>query len=131
MKKLILLFAVILGFTALTSMNVDTEPQFKFEKETYDFGKVKQGTPVTATLKFTNVGDKPLILSAVEPTCGCTVADYTKTPIKKGATGTVSLTYNAAAIGQFTKDITIRSNATEAIKKVYIKGEVVASVTSK
>jgi len=131
MKKLILLFAVVLGFTALTSMNVDTEPQFKFEKETYDFGKVKQGTPVTATLKFTNVGDKPLILSAVEPTCGCTVADYTKTPIKKGATGTVSLTYNAAAIGQFTKDITIRSNATEPIKKVYIKGEVVASVTSK
>ncbi|WP_316767898.1 DUF1573 domain-containing protein [Pedobacter frigiditerrae] len=131
MKKLILLFAVVLGFTALTSMNVDTEPQFKFEKETYDFGKVKQGTPVTATLKFTNVGDKPLILSAVEPTCGCTVAEFTKTPIKKGATGSITLTYNAAAIGQFTKETTIRSNATEAIKKVYIKGEVVASVTSK
>jgi hypothetical protein len=131
MKKLILLFAVVLGFTAMTAMHVDTEPQFKFEKETYDFGKVKQGTPVTAVLKFTNVGDKPLILSAVEPTCGCTVADFTKTPIKKGATGTISLTYNAAAIGQFTKETTVRSNATEAVKKVYIKGEVVATVTSK
>ncbi|TCC89160.1 DUF1573 domain-containing protein [Pedobacter frigiditerrae] len=131
MKKLILLFAVVLGFTAMTAMHVDTEPQFKFEKETYDFGKVKQGTPVTATLKFTNVGDKPLILSAVEPTCGCTVAEFTKTPIKKGATGSITLTYNAAAIGQFTKETTIRSNATEAVKKVYIKGEVVATVTSK
>lgn len=131
MKKLILLFAVVIGFTAMTAMNVDTEPQFKFEKETYDFGKIKQGTPVTATLKFTNVGDKPLILSSVEPTCGCTVADFTKTPIKKGETGSITLTYSAAAIGLFTKDTTIRSNATEAVKKVYIKGEVVAATTSK
>jgi hypothetical protein len=131
MKKLIILFAVALGFTAMTSMNVDTEPQFKFEKETYDFGKIKQGTPVETTLKFTNTGDKPLIISTVEPSCGCTVAKFTNTPVKKGETGFITLTYNAASMGGFTKETTIRSNATEAIKKVYIKGEVVSTVTIK
>jgi hypothetical protein len=131
MKRIILIFAVLLGFTAMIAMKVDTDPQFKFETESFDFGKIKQGTPVTATLKFTNVGDKPLIISTVEPTCGCTVAKFTNTPVKKGESGTIILTYNAAALGAFNKPTTIRSNANETVKMVYIKGEVIAAVASK
>lgn len=130
MKKLIFLFAAIIGFTAFTAMKVEQEPEFKFVEEIHDFGKITQGKPVTVEMRFTNVGDQPLIISSVEPTCGCTVAKYTQTPVKKGQVGSVILTYNAAATGNFNKPTTIKSNAKGGLKVVYIKGEVLAAPTS-
>ena len=124
MKKLVFLFALVIGFTAFTAMKADTQAQFKFVEETHDFGKIPQGKPVTVEMRFTNVGDEPLIISSVEPTCGCTVAKYTQTPVKKGEIGSVVLTYNANSTGQFNKGTTIKSNAKESVKVIYIKGEV-------
>ena len=128
MKKLILLFTVVLGFTAITAMKADTEPQFKFdEPDGHNFGKIVQGKPVTYEMKFTNVGDKPLIIKGVTPTCGCTIAKFTETPILKGKTGSITVTYDAAGIGPFNKNVTVVSNATEPNKAVYFRGEVVAA----
>lgn len=131
MKKLIVLFTAVIGFVVATAMKADLQPEFKFEKETHDFGKVPQGKPVNVTLKFKNVGDQPLIISSVEPACGCTVAKYTQTPVKKGESGFVELTYNAAVVGVFTKATVIKSNSKEPVKTIIIKGEVVAGATSK
>ncbi|HEY0670600.1 MAG TPA: DUF1573 domain-containing protein [Sphingobacteriaceae bacterium] len=131
MRKLMILCAALIGFTTMTAMQTDNKAEFKFEKETYDFGKISQGKPVTAELKFTNIGEEPLIISTVEPTCGCTVANYTKTPVKKGESGSISLTYNAAAVGPFTKAVTVKSNARTPVKVLYIKGEVETARSSK
>lgn len=131
MKKLFILCAVVLGFTTMTAMQTDNTPEFKFEKETHDFGKIPQGKPVTVDLAFTNAGESPLIISAVEPSCGCTIADYTKTPILKGKSGKITLTYSAAIMGTFIKTITVKSNAKTPTKVLYIKGEVVAAGSSK
>jgi hypothetical protein len=130
MKKLAFLLAIVIGFSAFTAMKADLQPDFKFTEEIHDFGKIVQGKPVTVQMTFTNVGDQPLIISAVEPTCGCTVAKYTQTPIKKDETGTIVLTYNAAAPGNFNKGTTIKSNAKTPIKVIYIKGEVIAAATT-
>lgn len=130
MKKLIFLFALVVGFTAFSALKGDTPPEFKFVEEIHEFGKIAQGKPVTVEMKFTNVGDQPLIISAVEPVCGCTVAKYTTTPVKKGQAGSIVLTYNAASIGTFNKGTTVKSNAKTPVKVVYIKGEVVAAPTS-
>ncbi|WP_207426017.1 DUF1573 domain-containing protein [Pedobacter sp. SYSU D00535] len=127
MKKLLTLCAVILGFTLVTAMRADEKAEFKFEKETNDFGKIAQGKPVSYEFKFTNVGDQPLIIENVESSCGCTVPKYTSTPIKKGDSGVISVTYNAAAIGPFTKAVTIKSNAKTPVKLLYIKGEVTSA----
>jgi Protein of unknown function (DUF1573) len=128
MRKIIGLFAVVLGFITITAMQTDNKAEFKFEKETYDFGKIPQGKPVSVDFKFTNVGEEPLIISNVEPTCGCTIADYTKTPVKKGESGFVKLTFNAAVVQpSFAKAVTVKSNARTPVKLLYIKGEVVAS----
>lgn len=131
MRKLMILCAVLVGFTTMTAMQADNKAEFKFEKETYDFGKIPQGKPVSAELKFTNSGEEPLIISAVQPTCGCTVANYTKTPVKKGESGSITLTYNAAAVGPFNKAVTVKSNARTPVKYLYIKGEVVSAASSK
>lgn len=129
MKRFMILCAVILGFTTMTAMQTDNKAEFKFDKETYDFSKIAQGKPVSVDFKFTNVGEEPLIIADVEPTCGCTVPKYTKTPVKKGQTGTITLTFNAAAMGPFNKAVTVKSNAKTPVKYLYIKGEVVSAST--
>ena len=127
MKKLIILCAFALGFVGLTAMSiVQQEPEFKFDKETYDFGKIPQGKPVSVDFKFTNVGEQPIIITNVESTCGCTVPKFTSTPVKKGESGVISVTYNAAAVMPFSKAITVKSNAKTPVKMLYIKGEVTA-----
>lgn len=126
MKKILLICAVVLGFAYNASAQTDTKPEFKFNEEKHDFGKIPQGTPVTTIFEFTNVGVEPLILTEVRPTCGCTIADYTKTPVQKGAKGTIKITYNAAAASGFSKTIVVTSNAKTPTKYLNIVGEVIA-----
>ena len=126
MKKLIILCSVVSLFASVTAFKVEEKAEFKFEKETHDFGKIPQGKPVSVEFKFTNTGNEPLIITNIESVCGCTVPKYTNTPVLKGQTGTISVTYNAAALAPFSKGLTIRSNAKTPIKVIYIKGEVVA-----
>lgn len=128
MKRLMTLCAVILGFITFTAMQTDNKAEFKFEKETHDFGKIPQGKPVSVDFKFTNVGEEPLIISTVESTCGCTVPKYTNTPVLKGQSGVITVTFNAAAVQpSFAKAVTIKSNARTPVKLLYIKGEVTAA----
>ena len=127
MKKLIILCSVVFLFASVTAFKIEEKAEFKFEKETHDFGKIAQGKPVSVEFKFTNTGNEPLIITNIESVCGCTVPKYTNTPVLKGQTGTISVTYNAAALAPFSKGLTIRSNAKTPIKVIYIKGEVVAS----
>jgi hypothetical protein len=129
MKKILLICSVIIGFVAFSAMT-DNKAEFKFDEETHDFGKVPQGKPVSFVFKFTNVGDEPLIITAVESTCGCTVPSVEPkqgTPIQKGEAGSITLTYNAAVAAPFNKFVKITSNSKTPLKMLYIKGEVVAA----
>ena len=126
MKKLLLVCAVIIGFAFTASAQDNQKAEFKFNEEKHDFGKIPQGTPVTTVFKFTNVGQEPLILSDVKPTCGCTIAHYTTTPVKSGDEGEITITYNAAAAYPFNKTIVVTSNAKTPQKYLVIVGEVVA-----
>ncbi len=129
MKKILVLFAFVLGFGVVA--NAQSKPaDFKFESETHDFGKIPMGKPVTFDFKYTNVGEEPLIISKAEASCGCTVPKYTSTPIKKGETGVISVTFNAAAgPSAFSKAVTLTSNAKTPVKVLYIKGETVAATS--
>ncbi|WP_432713481.1 DUF1573 domain-containing protein [Pedobacter sp.] len=127
MKKLIILFSLVLGI-ALSSKAQNKPAEFKFDKETYNFGKIPSNKPATVEFTFTNIGDTPLIISNVETTCGCTVPEYTKTPIKKGETGVIKVTYNpTGAALPFSKSISLTSNAKTPTKVLYIKGETVSA----
>jgi hypothetical protein len=129
MKRILMICAVIIGFafTASTARAQDNEKaEFKFNEEKHDFGKVPQGTPVTTVFTFTNIGQEPLILTDVHPQCGCTIADFTKTPVKFNESGMIKITYNAAFAAPFTKTIVVTSNSKTPQKNLIIVGEVVA-----
>lgn len=123
MKKLLLLVTCLLGTTILT-MAQSNPAEFKFEKETHDFGKIVLGKPATYDFKFTNVGDEPLVVSKLETTSGTTVADYTRTPVNKGESGIIKVTFNPTGEPlPFSKTIKVISNSKTPTKVLYIKGE--------
>lgn len=96
----------------------------KFESETIDLGKLKQGNPTTATFKVKNISAEPLLIEQANPTCGCTISNYTKEPIAAGQFGEINATYNAASIGSFEKHLTVKFAGTDEVKSITIKGQV-------
>lgn len=96
----------------------------KFDKTVIDFGKFPESKPQTCEFVFKNTGDKPLVIQQAYGSCGCTVPSVPKDPIAPGAKGVIKVTYNGKGqfLGFFKKLVTVRSNATNAIVRVYIQG---------
>lgn len=99
---------------------------FHFEEEVIDYGTIAQNDNGVRTFKFTNRGRAPIVISKVKTTCGCTVPTYPKQAILPGESGTIDIKYATNRVGNFSKAITIISNADESQKKLRIKGNVIA-----
>ena len=123
MKKL---FFIAAAFIVTAGAMAQTKPDdvAKFNTNKYDFGKVKQNVPPKATITVTNIGTEPLIIEQATPSCGCTVSDYTKSPIAPGKTGTITATYNAAGVGSFSKTLTVKFAGADDAKFIKLTGEV-------
>lgn len=138
MKKLCLLVITTVALTGMVSaqkkmstlqkptvVSEETKAVCKWKVTDHNFGKIPQGKPVSFTYEVTNTGNAPLIIVNVQPGCGCTTQDYTKEAIAPGKTGFVTLTYNAAGIGQFTKSATVTTNTDSGPITLAFSGEVV------
>src|SRR5436853_358643 len=124
MKKLILSVAALSFASLLFAQPKTAADVAKFASETIDMGKVKQGVPATATFTVTNIGKEPLIIEQANPTCGCTISNYTKEPIAPGKTGTINATYNAAGVSHFDKHLTVKFAGVDEVKSITISGDV-------
>ena len=124
-RKMKQIFTSILLWTAACLVGY-AQPKATFDKMTHEFGVVLWKHPATATFQIKNDGDKPLVISNVTTSCGCTVADWTKEPIVPGATGVVTSTFDAKALGHFYKDIGVYCNASARPIYLMLRGEVSA-----
>ncbi|WP_462253271.1 DUF1573 domain-containing protein [Ferruginibacter sp.] len=126
MKRIILsLSALVITATLFAQKKVADVA--KFASETIDLGKVKQSVPATATFTVTNISNEPLIIEQATPGCGCTIGDYTKEPIAPGKTGTITATFNAAALNHFTKSLTVKFAGVDEAKSIIITGDVLSA----
>ena len=100
-------------------------PVARFDQTVFEFADLVQGTPGTASFVLTNDGNEPLIIASATASCGCATPAYSKEPILPGKSATISVTYNAAAAGNFTKSVTVRMNASDQPVVLQIKGKVV------
>ena len=124
MKRILYLFVALL---AATSAFAQTNAPLEFTDAKHSFGKIKQGVPVTYAFDFKNVSDKPIVIESATAQCGCTTPEYPKGAIAKGATGKIKVTYNAATMGAFTKQVTVKvANETNPII-LNIEGEVAST----
>ncbi|RZL16906.1 MAG: DUF1573 domain-containing protein [Pedobacter sp.] len=97
----------------------------KFDKDVFEFGEVNEGEQVEHEFKFENTGKTPLIITNATATCGCTIPEWPKEPIKPGDKGVIKVIFNSLGKpGLNDKVITITSNANPAQTLLHIIGEV-------
>ncbi len=125
MKKILLSAAVIL-LTASAFAQKKVDDIAKFATETINFGKIKQGVPTKGVFTVTNVSNQPIIIEQANPTCGCTISDYTKEPIAAGKTGIINATFNAANVGHFDKHLTVKFAGIDEVKSITFTGDVLS-----
>jgi len=134
MKKLTFLAAFLLcavaSFGQTAQATTPAAEEFAvaaIDSEVHDFGKIKQGAPVTHDFVFVNKGSVPMIITNAQPSCGCTVPSWTREPIPPGGTGVVKATFNAASPGSFDKSVTVLTNVSGGVVMLRIRGEVLAT----
>ena len=65
------------------------------DKQSCDLGKLGEtDAPVSRTFTLRNVSDKPIRISRVRTTCGCTASTFDSTLIAPGREAVITLTYN-------------------------------------
>ncbi len=127
MKKTIFLTMMLLCTLGIMAQN---GAQIKFDNTNHNFGSFSEKSPVvTCTFSFTNIGDQPLVVNQAIASCGCTVPEFTKTPVQPGQKGEIKVTYNGEGKfpGHFKKSITVRTNGKVEMTRLYIEGDMTAA----
>lgn len=100
----------------------DGYPEMTFEKSFHNFGSIEQGEVVKFDFEFTNTGNSDLIISNASATCGCTIPEWPREPIKPGETGLIPVEYNSRGKANLQqKTITITANTNPNINTLNIE----------
>ena len=88
MKKILVMTLMLL--CGMTSVMAQKPAEIQFDRLTHNFGTFSESAPVVScTFTYTNVGETPLVINQAVASCGCTVPEYTKTPVKPGEQGII------------------------------------------
>lgn len=125
MKKLILSVTALAFATVLFAQKTAADVA-KFAAESIDQGKLKLNDPKEVKFIVTNISTQPLIIEQANPTCGCTIGDWTKSPIAPQSTGFIMAKFNAANVGHFEKHLSVKFAGVDEIKSITISGDVLS-----
>lgn len=105
-------------------------PAFTFVTTDHDFGTIKEGEKVEYTYQFTNTGEAPLIIQNAQPSCGCTVPNWSKEPIPVGGTGFVKAEFDSNGKPNIqNKTITVTANTWPKVTTLRFKAMVTPKAT--
>jgi hypothetical protein len=112
----------VTGFVLLVAASapVRAEKKAVFPERSFEAGDVQLGGVIEHVFLVKNDGDEPLLITEVHPTCGCTILDYTSTPIPPGGTGKIQfkIETKTLAAGKHSKTITVMTDAPDADRTV-------------
>lgn len=90
-----------------------------------NFGKVTDGEKVMITFHFKNTGSKPLVITNVTASCGCTVPSKPEEPIAPGQEGKITAEFNSIGrVGKASKYLNVTCNTKEQTVNLLFEGEV-------
>jgi hypothetical protein len=97
----------------------------KFDQDTFNFGTVVEGEKVAHAYTFTNTGKNDLVITKAIGSCGCTVPEWPKEPIRPGKTGKIDVVFNSdRRVGKANKTITVYANTEPATNLLLLTGNV-------
>lgn len=123
---------IFLTLLALCAFATAAHAQLAFTPDTWDFGSIAETDGrVSHTFTGENRGDKPVVILDVVTTCGCTVPEFTKRPIRPGEKTTVKVTFDPTnRPGTFTKELGVYSSERKKVATLTVLGQVVPRVKS-
>ena len=118
----------IIIICATTLVMAQKHAYIKFDTLYHDYGNVpEEKGKVVTKFNFTNTGNDTLKISSADPSCSCTTADWTRTPVPPGGTGYVVTDFDPRhRSGEIQKHVTVRSNATDSAVILNFKVNVIA-----
>lgn len=117
----VLLFVLLCACSATLNRN---DASISFSEEKHDFGTVSHKKETTCAFEFSNSGKTILIINEVKTSCGCTVPEWPKEPVRPGEKGIIKIKYDAAFPGVFHKTVEVFYNGAGSPANLEIKGEV-------
>lgn len=83
-----------------------------FDKLDHDFGTIKEGSTNKVLFKVTNTGKRPLVISDVSASCGCTTPKKPEYPIAPGKSDVIEVVFLPTPLQakEQTKKITVQAN---------------------
>ncbi|NLL27715.1 MAG: DUF1573 domain-containing protein [Bacteroidales bacterium] len=108
------------------NINSDSGPVITFEKTEHDFGDIMQGEKVEFAFKFTNTGNKDLVITSHSSSCGCTVPEYPKGVISPNKSDLIRVAFDSKGReGRINKSVTISTNASQRSTVLTIKANII------
>lgn len=103
--------------------------EVKWLETEHDFGTFQEvNGKVSCVMRMVNSGDKPLVITRVQSSCGCTATEFTRDEVAPGDTARVTLTYNPKGRpGKFEKDVYVYTTGVPRRSQLSIKGKVIES----
>ncbi|MEK7766760.1 MAG: DUF1573 domain-containing protein [bacterium] len=102
------IFGLVLAASAFAA---GAGPRIEVEGPDYSFGKVPADRAVEHVFKVRNAGTKPLVVSRVQTSCGCTAAMMESSVVEPGKTGKLRVSFNPHnQHASVTRTVTIYSN---------------------
>lgn len=108
---------ILFGILFLLMMNFSFSQTLTLAQNSLDYGKIKKGENGVRKLEVKNTGDKPLMISNVKSTCGCTIPSWPKEPILPGKSEFITINYDTKKEGTISKTIEIFSNDAKGKRK--------------
>tara|TARA_R110001632_G_scaffold152588_2_gene270264 strand:+ start:1597 stop:2058 length:462 start_codon:yes stop_codon:yes gene_type:complete len=97
----------------------------EFDKTEFKFGTVNEGDIVEAKFVVINSGKTDLLITKVQPSCGCTVPEWPKTPIKPGESAEILAKFNTAGKpNKQSKTLTLFTNTARGREVLKLTGSV-------
>lgn len=123
---------ILLTLLALCAFATAAQAQLVFTPDTWDFGTIRETDGrVSHTFTGENRGNTPVVILDVVTTCGCTVPQFTKRPIRPGEKTTVKVTFDPAnRPGAFTKELGVYSSERKKVATLTIRGNVTPRMKS-
>ena len=114
------------SFKAIIGGNQNTETKIQtsasLDRTIHNFGTITKDSISSTVFKVTNNGNKPLLITRISLSCGCTDVIWDKQPIKPGESTIIKAEIKPNDIGYFSKNLVIYCNSINSPIVLTLKG---------
>ena len=123
MKHLTRILSALTFALALIAAPLAAQTDVEFSEMEHSLGTLVWHNSAQATFTLKNTGRTDLVITDVEPDCGCTLVSWTQGPIAPGKSGNISARYDAEQLGHFSKSFAVYLNTDETPHYLTISGK--------